>query len=253
MIVTVAGTADNSGITTLALEIARTAAAMMNLKTRAVQASSVLLVEADPAGGVLSDLLPRVETHHHSSLQKLTMFAANGYDQWPSYAWEHPNTHGKLRCLFSDRHSARTARSLINEEKELARYLKSRADIITIVDAGRVLNRRELVSEADTAIWVVASAHPGGVQRTKDVLGEYGALLAGEERFAVLTGNAPAMAGRIEQAIGVRVVAHLPNPLQIVGRTPGTRYRRAVEKVTAAALGVAPKPAPAVKTKTKGG
>jgi len=240
MIIAVAGTVDNAGVTTLALETARTVAQMMKPKTRSIQASSALLVEADPAGGVLSDLLPHVDGRHHSSLQKLATFSSSGYDRWTDYAWEHPNTNGLLRCLFCDRQSSRTAGTILSEEKELARYLKGRADIITVVDAGRVLNRRELVSEADTVIWVVAGSHPGGIQRTKYVLAEYGARLAGERRFAVVTGPAEAMTGHVQEEIGIPVAGHLPDPSQVVGKTPSARYRRMVEKVTAAALGAGP-------------
>lgn len=230
MIITIAGTVDNTGITTLALEIARAVAERINPKTRTIQAGTVLLLEADPAGGVLSDLLSDVEPEHHSSLQRLGTSAAGRLDEWPVYAWTHPKTKDMLKLLFCDRATSPAANFLRHEEKDLAKYFASRVDMVVVVDAGRVLYQRDFVLQADVVIWLVNSTHPCGIQRTINVLDEYGPMVEGEKRFGVMTGE-PVMVGQLEKSLNLPIVGTLPHPSRPLGREPSTRYRHVVETI----------------------
>jgi len=230
VIITVAGTVENTGITTLALELARSMTDRVDPKTRTVQASSVLLVEADPAGGVLSSLMPEVEQNHTSSLQKLMNRPPHELDEWEHYAWKHKGHHNKLRCLFSSTLSSEAVSSIRNDEQQFADYLQTRVDIITVVDAGRVLSKRAVVQAADTEIWVLNPNHPASILRTRNVAAP-GLMMAGEKRLAALTGPPASMNGSVEEAVGFPVAAVLPHPEKLLGDTPSRGYRKAVEQL----------------------
>lgn len=234
MIITVSGTVDNVGITTLSLELARTITKHITPKSGTLQASFVLLVEADPAGGVLYDYMPDTTPQHKASLQHLLQTPAENLDQWlDNYTWRESGHKGLLRCLFSDVRSEVTAHSLQLDERTLVQYLKKHEDIISVVDVGRVLSPRPLVENADAQVWVLTEEHPACLIRARDMMG--GVTLKEEIRVGVLSGELKSMPGKISEATGLSL---LPDPLMpdpeigLIGRKPSKQYREAVGRLT---------------------
>lgn len=250
MIVTIAGTVDNVGVTTLALETAKAVTRRILPKTSNIDASSVLLLEADKAGGVLHTELSHTTPAHRASLQKLLQLAPATFDDWiVKQAWSDKHLKNKLRCLFTDAHTAQSHRSLSANEEALATYLRKREDMITVVDAGRVLANRHLVKLADVVVWVMSVRHPASISRTKEMT--QGVLLEGERRLGVTSGMQESFIGSVEKAVGFEVVCHLPDPQARLGHKPQKDYSESVERLVDSLLGISVERKPEKKPESK--
>lgn len=234
MIISVAGTIDNVGVTTLSLEMARAISKRIAPKSGSIEASYVLLVEADPAGGTLYNYMKHTTPSQKASLQNMLQSPRDRLDEWlENYTWVDRNSKKLLRCLFSDARSAIAAKSLSQDERGLANYLKEYESIISVIDAGRVLSSRELVQNADVQVWVLDDKHPACLERAREML--RGVSLAGEKRIGVLVGELRSMPGKISEAIGLPLMPDpvLPHPqTEIIGDKPCKEYREAVDRLT---------------------
>lgn len=231
MIITVSSTTENVGITTLSLEIARNLASRVRAKPRRVSADEIILIEADPAGGILAMLMPGVGNEQTNALQSLLSLSTQEYDQGMRYGWTGKEHGLSLRIMFSNFNAKSASISLKESEGKLCDYLDNRDDWITVIDTGRVVTKRESVAQADVSIWILDPNHPNSIIRTKEMALE-GILVEGEKSFAVIKGAPSSMTGSIERDIRMGVIGYLPDPEAKLGKHPSKKYRKEVDKLT---------------------